>query len=282
VSSRQWTRDGKRRDLPPSRLLLVDDDPALLLALSGTLQNRLDPCTIDACESAVQALEFVKAHTYATIISDVTMPDMNGWQFLRAVKQSRADTPVFLMSGNPDPVVMKNALNAGASGFFAKPFDRDELVATVRHGMEIFRLNRMIALQDTLLRRAQSHHAMLVEKLHQHDGAYASAPPAERSQPMDQFWQQRIRYRSTVARHKALLEKFLLHLAELHRRTSSQLMAVQDNMGSRRQRALGLQRDDVTERLPRMDQTSSVGGAESEQSARSRGSGRHTGDEEMR
>ena len=219
----------KRPDVRPARLLLVDDDPALLLALSGTLQIRLNPCSIDACESAVQALEFVKVHTYATIISDVTMPDMDGWQFLRAVKQSKIDTPVFLMWGNPNPVVIKNALDAGASGFFVKPFDRDGLVATVRCGMEVFRLNRVIGLQDKLQRRAQSHHAMLVEKLHRHDGAYASAPP-EPSQPMDQFWQQRIRCRSTVARHKALLEKFLVHLAELRRRTSNQLMAVQDNI----------------------------------------------------
>jgi CheY-like chemotaxis protein len=252
VDKRDWSRDGKRRDVPPSRLLLVDDDPALLLALSGTLQNRLDPCTVDACVSGMQALKFVKAHTYATIISDVMMPDMNGWQFLRAVKQLKVKTPVFLMSGNRDPVVMKNALAAGASGFFAKPFDLDELVATVRHGMEVFRLNRVTALQDSLLRRAQSHHAMLVEKLHQHDGAYAMfathTPVPERSQPVDQAWQQRIHYRSTVVRHMALLEKFLVRLAALHRRTSARLMVVQDNThGHAVQRALALQCDDVTE-----------------------------------
>lgn len=231
--SGNWTM-GKRRDLSPSRLLLVDDDPALLLALSGTLQIRLNPCTIDTCESGMQALEFVKTHTYATIISDVTMPDMNGWQFLRAVKQSSVDTPIFLMSGNPHPVVIKNALDAGASGFFAKPFDRDEVVATVRQGMEVFRLNRVIALQDSLLRRAQSHHATLAEKLHQHDGASAMCgthtPAPARSQPMDQVWPQRIRYRSTMVRHMALLDKFRLHLAELHGRTSNRLMAVQDNI----------------------------------------------------
>jgi len=226
--------DGKRRNLPPSRLLLVDDDPALLLALSGTLQLRLDPCTIDACESAVQALEFVKTHTYATIISDVTMPDMNGLQFLSAIKQSRIDTPVFFMSGDPHPVVIKKALDSGATGFFAKPFDRDELVAGIRQGMEVFRLNRVLSLQDSSIRRAHSHHACLVEKLYRHDGADAMldihTPVPECSQPSDQARQQRIRYRSTAVRHKALLEKFLLHLAELRRRTSSRLKAVQDNI----------------------------------------------------
>lgn len=123
-----------------SRLLLVDDDPSLLLALSGTLQNRLGHCTVDACESGMLALELVKAHTYDMIISDVRMPGMNGWQFLRAVKQMRSGTPVFLMSGSADHAVMNQALEAGASGFFAKPFDRNEFVRTVRDGLELSRL----------------------------------------------------------------------------------------------------------------------------------------------
>ena len=189
---------------------------------------------MDACESGIQALDFVKARTYATIVSDVTMPDMNGWQFLRAVRESKVETPVFLMSGNPGPVVMKEALAAGAMGFFAKPFDRDEFVATVRQGMELFSLNRMILLEDSLIRRAQSHHAILVEKLHQHDGAYAmldthTAMP-ERSRPVDQAWKRRAQYRSTVIRHMARLDKFLLNLAEFHRGTSGRLSVVQGNI----------------------------------------------------
>lgn len=233
--SDDWTGPrGEDATCPPSRLLLVDDDPALLLALSGTLQNRLDHCIVDACESGMQALDFVKARTYATIISDVTMPDMNGWQFLRAVKESKVETPVFLMSGNPGPVVMKEALAAGAMGFFAKPFDRDEFVSTIRQGMELFHLNRMIVLGDSLIRRAQSHHVTLVEKLRQHDGAYAmldthTAMP-ECSQPVDQALKPRVRYRSTVVQHMACLDKLLLRLAELHRRTSSRLSIVQENI----------------------------------------------------
>jgi hypothetical protein len=129
---------------------------------------------------------------------------------------------------------MNKALDAGATGFFAKPFDRDEFVATVRQGMELFRLNRLIGLEESLTRRAQSDHAALVEKLHQHDGAYAmlatyTAMP-QRSQPVEQAWQRRIRYRCTVVRHMALLVKLLLNLAELHGRTSSRLSIVQENI----------------------------------------------------
>ena len=59
-------------------------------SLSETLRNRLGPCTVDACGSGVQALDFIGAHTYDTIISDVTMPGMDGWQFLRAVRNRSA------------------------------------------------------------------------------------------------------------------------------------------------------------------------------------------------
>jgi CheY-like chemotaxis protein len=217
--------------IPPSRLLLVDDDPALLLALSGTLHNRLDDCTIDACESGMQALELVKIRHYDTIISDVTMPGMNGWQFLRAVKRCRGDTPVFLMSGNAGPVVRTQALESGAVGFFAKPFDRDAFVATVRKGLELFRLNRLLAIQDAAIRRTKSFHATLVEKLHQHDGAYArldtNADLPKSPQSMDEPLQRRIQYRSTMVRQMSSIDKFLINLAGIHSRTLNRQSVVQ-------------------------------------------------------
>lgn len=118
--------------VPPCRLLILDDDPALLFVLSRTLETGLDHCTVDACETGVQALDLIKAHSYDAIISDVTLPGMNGWQFLRAVKEVQADIPVFLMSGIADDDLMTDAVEAGAAGFFAKPFDPEKFVRTVR------------------------------------------------------------------------------------------------------------------------------------------------------
>ena len=198
-----WTGESEAT-LLPSRLLLVDDDSALLLALSGTLEQRLGPCTIEVCESGSQALELLTAHRYDMIISDVTMPGMTGWQFLSAVQQSRFETPVFLMSGNADHAVRKDALEAGAAGFFAKPFDRDEFVGTVREGLAISRLKSMQATEHSTISRATGHQATLVEKLRQHDGD--SAMPATHTQEpgsppaMDRTVSQRAAHRSTIVR----------------------------------------------------------------------------------
>src|SRR5437762_182117 len=81
-----------------SRLLLVDDDPALVLALSGTLQIRLGYFTIDTCQTGMSAFDCITATPYDLIISDVSMPKMNGVQVLGAVKQVRPRTPVVRIS----------------------------------------------------------------------------------------------------------------------------------------------------------------------------------------
>jgi CheY-like chemotaxis protein len=214
--------------IPTSRFLLVDDDPALLLALSGTLQSRLGPCSVDACESGMQALDFIETHTYDTIITDVTMPGMDGLQFLRAVKTSRCDAPIFLMSGKADYALMTEVLKAGASSFFAKPFDRDEIVATLQEGVALSRLKGILRKEETVIRRSNHHRERLIEKLHQYKAA--STMPAGDPPPVDQALQRRTDYRATMIRQLAILDKFLLKLTEIHRGTSNKLSVVRENI----------------------------------------------------
>jgi CheY-like chemotaxis protein len=73
----------------PAHVLLVDDDPALLEALAGTLQLRLGHFTLDTCDTGMKALARVTAKHYDTIITDVNMPGMNGLEFLTQVRQVR-------------------------------------------------------------------------------------------------------------------------------------------------------------------------------------------------
>ena len=85
-----------------SHLLLVDDDPALLDALSGTLESRLRHIRLDTCDSGTKALDLVRGKGYDTIIVDVNMPNMNGLQLLTAVKQLRPEMPVLMITAQGD------------------------------------------------------------------------------------------------------------------------------------------------------------------------------------
>jgi len=80
-----------------ARILLVDDDPRLLVVLSDTLQ---------ACGHAVttaskgeEALEVFHPSKHDVVITDLGMPRMNGWEVAERVKAVSPDTPVFLLTG---------------------------------------------------------------------------------------------------------------------------------------------------------------------------------------
>lgn len=122
-----------------SYLVLVDDDPALLDALSGTLKAGLGHCSLDT-DSGAKALELAKSQHYDTIILDVNMPNTDGFEVLAAVKQVQPETPVFMITGRPDRTMMARAFEAGADDFIPKPFDREDVVQAVRRGLELSRL----------------------------------------------------------------------------------------------------------------------------------------------
>lgn len=151
---------GETRKLSPiasrnlSHVLLVDDDSALVEALSGTLQLRLGHFTLETCTDGMAALVCIQAKRYDAIISDVQMPHMNGLDLLVAVKQLHPEIPFVLMSGQIDRASMAKALDAGASDFIAKPFDRDIFVSVVRRALELSRLRNLLTRQRARLDRA--------------------------------------------------------------------------------------------------------------------------------
>jgi DNA-binding NtrC family response regulator len=149
-------------------LLLVDDDPALLDALSGTLRSRLVHFELDTCESGAKALDLVRSKVYDTIILDVNMPNMNGLQVLTAVKQMRSTTPVLMITAQADPPLMMKALEAGAEDFIAKPFDREEFVRAVRQSLELSRLQSVVVKLEARQRKTSEQLGVVRERLHQH------------------------------------------------------------------------------------------------------------------
>jgi two-component system, NtrC family, nitrogen regulation response regulator NtrX len=132
-------KDASRSTPSISRLLLIDDDTALLTALSAIIEFHLGPVRFDTCDSGTKALDLVRANRYDAIIVDMNMPSMSGLEFLVAVKQLRRDIPVLMISGHANDALIASALEAGASDFIPKPFDRNQIVSAVRHGLELSR-----------------------------------------------------------------------------------------------------------------------------------------------
>jgi two-component system cell cycle response regulator len=110
------------------QILLVDDEPAWLKILSYILRKK--GYEVREESSATTALEALKAYRPDMIVSDVRMPDMNGFDFLDKVKRSRKNskTPFVFITAIDDYDSRKAAQSLGATDYLTKPFNEDDVV----------------------------------------------------------------------------------------------------------------------------------------------------------
>src|SRR5687768_16565657 len=127
-----------------SRVLLVDDDDALLEALPTALRMRMADVTVDTCDSAVRALDYIDRTDYDAIVSDIKMPGMDGLALLGEVKVRRPETPTLLITGHGEHDLAVEALRGGTYDFIQKPIDRDYFVASLRRAIRTRQLARQV------------------------------------------------------------------------------------------------------------------------------------------
>jgi two-component system phosphate regulon sensor histidine kinase PhoR len=142
-----------------ARILLVDDDPALLEALPEALQLRMEGIEVDTADSGFKALERIRETDYDAIVSDIKMPGMDGLELLTEAKEVRPGTPILLITGHGEHDLAVQALRGGAYDFVQKPIDRDYFVASLERAIRMRRLDRQVAEQQALLEQ----HARVLE-----------------------------------------------------------------------------------------------------------------------
>jgi PAS domain S-box-containing protein len=149
-----------------ARILLVDDDKALLEALPRALGLRMNRIGIDTCETAADALELIRQTDYDAIVSDIKMPGMDGLELLEEIRAVRPTTPTLLITGHGEHDLAVRALRGGAYDFVQKPIDRDYFIASLERAIQMRRLDRQVAAQRVALER----HARVLE--HVDDGVF--------------------------------------------------------------------------------------------------------------
>lgn len=147
-------------DRPSPRVLLLDDDEIILVALSETLAQ--EGYAITSTSSAHQALQYLRADDFAVIISDQRMAEMTGLEFFGQAKEIQPSASRILITGVLTLKTIIEAVNEGEIyRFIAKPWIREDLLVTVRNGVQRFQLletNRKLQ-QNTLKLNEQLAHA---------------------------------------------------------------------------------------------------------------------------
>lgn len=118
------------------RILIIDDKPAIGQLISLYLGNDYSFCFFDNAIAGFNWL--LEGNTIDLILSDYSMPTINGYDFLLMLKQNvfLKDIPVIFLSGEDDTATRIKLLEAGAEDFILKPFNPLELKLRIKKALK--------------------------------------------------------------------------------------------------------------------------------------------------
>lgn len=112
------------------KILVIDDDPAM----TDLLKLLLEPASsaIYTANSGPDGIHLAKAERPDVIILDLMMPDMNGWQVSKSIREF-SKAPILILSALDSPGLVAAALDAGADDYLIKPVPSNVLVAHINN-----------------------------------------------------------------------------------------------------------------------------------------------------
>lgn len=130
----------------PKRLLLIDDDPNLILLVKDYLEFR--GYEVIPASNGREGLEAMRNFTPDLIICDVMMPEMDGYTFVETIRSNSATdwVPVIFLSARGQTADRVRGLTTGADVYMVKPFEPEELVAQVEASLK--HTDRLLQMQN--------------------------------------------------------------------------------------------------------------------------------------
>src|SRR5207302_4682459 len=132
-----------------ARVLLVDDEPALLFTLSQLLKSRgMEPVLARSAQEALGKLDGVDG-----VVTDYSMPGMDGVQLVQAIHERDDSLPVVMLTAHGSERIAVRAMKSGAYEYVTKPFDIDEISLVLDRALEARALrvqNRRLTAEKVL------------------------------------------------------------------------------------------------------------------------------------
>jgi len=142
-------------------VLFVDDERDILSSLKRLFRS--EPYQTIFAQSGKEALSFLEKERVHVIVTDLNMPEMDGFTLLKQVQKKHPDVIRLVLSAHADKDSVLNAINVGSiSRFIIKPWDNEALKTFVRHAIESVRLQEE---KKNLLKRIEEHNRQTLEKI---------------------------------------------------------------------------------------------------------------------
>ncbi|WP_179945169.1 response regulator transcription factor [Paenibacillus durus] len=114
--------------MPKLQVLIVDDEWNMRNLLRIYLMK--EGFQIQEASTGLEALSMVKKHSFDIILLDVMMPDMDGWQVCKAIRETET-VPILMLTARTETKDKIHGLGIGADDYLTKPFDSEELLARI-------------------------------------------------------------------------------------------------------------------------------------------------------
>jgi len=122
------------------RILVVDDEKAMLLALKGLLTK--EGYQVETAGGGAEAIGLIDTGSFHVVITDLSMDGVGGMQVLEHARRVDPELAVIMITAYGSEKIAVQAMKIGAADYLPKPFDNDELRIVVRRVMETARLRR--------------------------------------------------------------------------------------------------------------------------------------------
>jgi DNA-binding NtrC family response regulator len=154
----------KTSDVGTSRILVVDDEESIRKLLQARFTR--EGWTVSSAEDGAKALEMVSDVDPTVIVTDIKMPELDGFQLIEALRKKKVECPIVVITGHGEKECAIEAIHRGAFDYLEKPFDMDEIAVVVRRAIEreqlrcanvelLKRLEKQLEVKSELLDRTE-------------------------------------------------------------------------------------------------------------------------------
>ncbi len=113
-----------------NELLIVDDHQGIRVLLEEVFNK--EGYLVHLATNGAEAIRIAKNKELDCVLLDMKIPDMNGLEIIKKLKEIKLNVPIIMMSAFSEHHVIQQALDCGASHFFTKPFNIHEVIVGVK------------------------------------------------------------------------------------------------------------------------------------------------------
>ncbi len=115
-------------------ILVIDDEDIVLISCKRALAP--EGYNIKTVKSGVDGLQLFENEAFDVVITDLKMPDVDGIEVLRIIKERRPSVEVVIMTGYQTVETAVKAIKLGAFDYIEKPFTPEQMLSVIKHAME--------------------------------------------------------------------------------------------------------------------------------------------------